>query len=142
MFRVANQRSTNLMELEAKVLFSYIDFSEKEQPRRYPELRLERSSVYFFPLNWTIVHPIDVESPLFGKTAKELEDMHAEFLILIKGFDDTFSQVVHSRFSYRHDEVIWGAKFTKAYSTDESGRIVFDIRNTHNYIPSALNTTL
>ncbi|MBA4405981.1 hypothetical protein C0389_01775 [bacterium] len=139
MFRIANQRSTNLMEIEAKVLFSYIDFSVKEQPRRYPELKLERSSVYFFPLNWTVVHPIDEESPLYGKSTKELEDMHAEFLILVKGFDDTFSQVVHSRFSYRYDEIVWGARFSKAYSTDAEGKIVFNIQNTHDYESAQLN---
>jgi inward rectifier potassium channel len=133
MFRIANQRNTNLMELEAKVLFSFIDFNAKDFPRRYLDLKLERTSVYFFPLSWTVVHPIDEESPLWGKSQKELELIHSEFLILIKGFDDTFSQVVHSRFSYRFNEMVWGARFLKAYSTDEHGQIIFDLQNTHEY---------
>jgi inward rectifier potassium channel len=133
MFRIANQRNTNLMELEAKILFSFIDHSVKDHPRRYLDLKLERNSVYFFPLNWTVVHPIDQESPLFDKSQKDLEAMHAEFLILVKGFDDTFSQVVHSRFSYRYNEIVWGAKFVKAYSTDEQGKIIFNLQHTHEY---------
>lgn len=133
MFRIANQRNTNLMEIEARVLFSYIDFDTKDQVRKYPELKLERNSVYFFPLNWTIVHDIDEDSPLFGKTKEELEKINAEFLILVKGFDDTFSQVVHSRFSYHHEDIVYGARFVKAYSTDEAGTIVFNLNNHHNF---------
>lgn len=133
MFRIANQRNTNLMEIEAKILFSYVDFNAKDQPRRYLDLKLERTSVYFFPLNWTVVHAIDENSPLFGKTQTELESMHAEFLILVKGFDDTFSQVVHSRYSYRYNEIVWGARFIKAYSTDEQGKIIFNLQHTHEY---------
>lgn len=132
-FRIANQRNTNLMEIEAKVLFSYVDLNTKDHVKKYPELKLERNSVYFFPLNWTIVHPINEESPLFGKTAEELSRIHAEFLILVKGFDDTFSQVVHSRFSYSYRDMVWGGKFKKAYSTDESGRIVFDLHDIHKF---------
>jgi inward rectifier potassium channel len=139
MFRIANQRNTNLMELDAKILFSYIDYNEKDQPRRYLDLKLERTSVYFFPLNWTIVHPIDENSPLFGKSSEELKAINSEFLILVKGFDDTFSQVVHSRFSYRSDEIVWGAKFMKAYSTDEYGKINFNLQHTHEYEPAKLN---
>ena len=54
------------------------------------------------------------------------EDMHhseGEFLILLKGFDDTFAQTVHSRFSYRHDEIIWGAKFRNIHITDNDGKV-------------------
>ena len=62
MFRVTNGRSNQLVELEAKVLFSRIEGSV----RKYDQLRLERSRVTFFPLSWTVVHPIDEKSPMFG----------------------------------------------------------------------------
>ncbi len=132
-FRIANLRNTNLLEIEAKVLFSYIDYHTKDHVKKYQELKLERNSVYFFPLNWTVVHPIDDGSPLIGKTAVELKKIHAEFLILVKGFDDTFSQVVHSRYSYSHDDIIWGGKFSKPYSTNESGKVVFDLKDLHKF---------
>ena len=32
-------------------------------------------------------------------------------MILIKGFDDSFAQTVHSRNSYTSDEIVWNAKF-------------------------------
>ena len=68
MFRITNARSNQLVELEAKVLFSYIDGSA----RKYYQLTLERTRVVFFPLSWTIVHPIDEKSPMFGMTHDEL----------------------------------------------------------------------
>ena len=51
---------------------------------------MDAQVVPFLPLTWTIVHPIDESSPLYGKTAEDLARMKAEFLILIKAFDDTF----------------------------------------------------
>ncbi len=61
-----------------------------------------------FPLTWTIVHPIDANSPLFGKTAAELEALQAEFMVLIKAWDETFAQTVHQRFSYRYQRTGMG----------------------------------
>jgi len=40
-----------------------------------------------------------------------MEAQSAKFLILITAIDDTFSQVVHSRSSFRYDEVERGARF-------------------------------
>jgi inward rectifier potassium channel len=139
MFRLANQRKTNLMDIEARVLFSYVDLNSPEKVRRYKQMKLESSSVNFLALNWTLVHPIDQESPLWGITKEDLQSIHAELLILIKGFDETFSQNVHSRFSYRYDELIWGGRFTKAYTTNEEGQILFDVNNIHNFERVKLN---
>ena len=76
---------------------------------------------------WTIVHQIDEDSPLFGKTAKDLEVLEAELLIMVKGFDDSFSQHVISRSSYKHNEIDWDVKFVRAYSTDESGETIVEL---------------
>ena len=93
--------------IEARVLLVFVEKSGDQYNRKYFELKLERNSVYFFPLTWTIVHPIDEDSPFYGKTETEIKLFESEILILIKGFDDTFSQVVHSRYSYTSDEIIW-----------------------------------
>ena len=45
----------------------------------------------------------------------------------MQGFDDTFSQVVHSRYSYRHDEIVWGAKFMPAFKVDNKGELVVEV---------------
>jgi inward rectifier potassium channel len=126
-FRVVNQRVNTLMELEAKVMLMTVEGTPGNMKRDYKVLKLERHNVFFFPLTWTIVHPIDQHSPLYAKTPADLERLQAEILILIKGFDDTFSQTVHSRYSYRFDEIIWGARFAPAFDVDKQGDIVLEV---------------
>lgn len=127
-FRIANERDNVLMELEAHVLLMTVEKSDGGALKRvYIDLPLERPDVYFFPLTWTIVHPIDADSPLFGKSPADLERLKAEFLILVKGFDDTFSQTVHARHSYRHDEIVWGARWEPAFFVDRNGALVLEL---------------
>jgi inward rectifier potassium channel len=127
MFRVANSRDNILMEMEANAMMTYLDKSDSRYTRRYYPLKLEIKFIYFFPLPWTIVHPIDEDSPLYGKTAKDLKEQEAELLIMVKGFDDSFSQHVISRSSYKHNEIDWNVKFVRAYSTDETGETIVDL---------------
>ena len=127
MFRVANSRDNILMEMEANAMMTSLDKGDGRFTRKYFPLKLEIKFIYFFPLPWTIVHPIDEDSPLYGKTAKDLEEMEAELLIMVKGFDDSFSQHVISRSSYKYDEIEWDVKFVQAYTTDESGETIVDL---------------
>jgi inward rectifier potassium channel len=126
-FRIANRRSNNLMELEARVLLMTVEPVEGATVRKYKSLELERPNVQFLPLAWTIVHPIDETSPLWGKSARDLANLEAEFLILIKAFDDTFFQTVHVRYSYRHEELAWGARFVSTFEVDSEGHMVLDL---------------
>ena len=124
MFRITNARSNQLMELEAKVLFSRLD----GRGRRYDQLKLERTRVVFFPLSWTIVHPITEDSPLWGCTHDDLIEQDAEFLILLSGIDETFAQVVHARSSYKPDEIVFGRKFANIYNPVlDDGTITIDV---------------
>ncbi|HUI28728.1 MAG TPA: ion channel [Candidatus Acidoferrales bacterium] len=126
-FRIANRRTNTLMEIEAKMLLMTVSGTGDNHKRKYHVLNLERPSVYFLPLTWTVVHPIDEQSPLFGKTLSDLSDSQAEILILIKAFDDTFGQFVHSRYSYRFDEILWGAKFVPAFSVTKDGDMALEL---------------
>ncbi len=49
-------------------------------------------------------------------------------LILIKAYDDTFSQTVLARHSYRHDEMLWGRRFAPAFLVDTSGDLVLEVK--------------
>ena len=110
-FRIANLRSSQILDLEAQVIFSRLESEGGRTVRRFSRLDLERDKVSFFPLAWTIVHPIDASSPLFGLTADSCSQGDAEFLILLTGIDETFSQTVHTRSSYKADEILWGVRF-------------------------------
>jgi inward rectifier potassium channel len=128
MFRVANERPYNLMEVEARVMLMTVDASNATPQRKFELLTLERPSILFFALSWTVVHPIDESSPLFGRTAEDLERLQAEVLVMIKGFDETFGQTVNARYSWRYDELIWGAKFRPTFFVDPGdGGLVLEL---------------
>jgi inward rectifier potassium channel len=127
-FRIANARRNQILELQAKLILSRIE----DGVRRFHTLDLERSSVVFFPLSWTIVHPIDERSPLYGETEESLRTRDSELLILLTGIDETFAQSVHARSSYKHDEIVWNAKFVNILSVSEQDRsIAIDVGHLH-----------
>jgi inward rectifier potassium channel len=86
--------------------------------------------VTFFPLAWTIVHPIDEASPLAGRTSVDLERTQAEILVLLTGIDETFEQSVHVRSSYRADEIVWRARFRSMFIPSASA-VSVDIGRLH-----------
>ena len=126
-FRIVNRRSNNLIEVEARVMLMIVDFSGNRPERRFLPLDLERNQLLFLPLTWTIVHPITDGSPLYGKTVEDLERLQTEIIVMMKAFDETFSQTVQARYSYRFDEIIWGAKFAPAFEIDEAGGLQLEI---------------
>jgi inward rectifier potassium channel len=114
-FRIANARDNQILELRAQVHFSCLEEKEGKRKRHFYHLTLERDRVPFFPLSWTIVHPIDKESPLYRMTFDDFVHNEAEFMILLTGLDDTFNQTVYARSSYKPEEIVFGARFTKIY---------------------------
>jgi inward rectifier potassium channel len=134
-FRIANRRKNQIIQLEAQVLFSVMESDDRGgRVRRYYPLALERNKVTFFPLSWTIVHPIDDTSPLRGSTAGDLDAAEMEILVLLMGVDDTFAQTVHARSSYRADELVWDARFTSIFERGDGGsRLLANIGKLHDY---------
>jgi inward rectifier potassium channel len=125
--RVVNRRRNTLMNLEALVMLMTVVMEDGKPKRVYERLKLERDQIVFFPLTWTIVHPIEPESPLYGKTVDDLRQLQTEVLIVVKGHDDTFGQTVQARRSYRHDEFLWKRRFAPAFFVDEQGELVLDV---------------
>ena len=133
MFRIVNRRSNQLVDVQARVLLSRRKRESTTNDREFVQLKLERDTVAFFPLSWTIVHPLDDESPIRHWTAADVVECDAEFLVLLNAFDETFSQTVHSRSSYKAAETIWGARFVSMFNpTDDDGTISVDIRKLHD----------
>jgi inward rectifier potassium channel len=134
-FRIVNRRPNALMEIEATVILMLVEGEPGKLKRVFKTLPLERDTVDFLALTWTIVHPIDESSPLFGMKKEDLEREQGEVIVLIKGFDETFSQGVRARYSYRFDEVAWNAKFTPAFDFDATGTMVLNINKVGSFKP-------
>ena len=120
MFRIANMRRNILNEVEVSVTISLMNDEPGGSIRRFYPMELEIKMIRFFPLSWTIVHPVNEKSPIYGWGKEDLEKADVEILVFIKAYDETFSQHVHTRFSYRYDEIIWGAKFIRNFETNQS----------------------
>jgi inward rectifier potassium channel len=129
-FRVANARSNELIEVSAKVLLSRFEEVDGIRTRRYYPLDLERSGVVFLPLTWTVVHPINEASPLFGETPQSLRESQSELLVLLKAFDEIFSTTVETRTSFIPDEVLFGYRFANAFviSASSGKKVAVDMR--------------
>ena len=142
MFRIVNQKSNEIVELGAKLMLARRKLESPNGEREFIALKLERERVSFFPLSWTIVHPIDRDSPLHGMDAEEMAECDTEFLIMLNGFDETFSQTVHTRSSYRGDEVVWGAKFKSMFNpARDDGTLSVDVRKLHEIERAPLPVT-
>jgi inward rectifier potassium channel len=116
MFRVMSARvASELTEVQAAVTL-----------RRFFQLTLEREKVMFLPMQWVVVHPIDEASPLWGMKEADAHRQEWELLILMTAIDETFTQTVHARSSYRHDEITWDAKFQDMYQTQPNGILQVD----------------
>ena len=128
-FRIANLRNNILIDLQARVLLKTIDPATNNQT--YSFLPLERDSISFFPLSWTIVHDITPESPLHNLGPPDYAQIDVEIIIQLKGYDDTFAQDVHARNSYTHDEIEWHRRYIRAYEVEEDGVAVLDLDQLH-----------
>lgn len=126
MFRMANIRRNQLIETEIEVNVGYTEPGAKT--RSFASAELERKKIALFPTSWTLVHPIDENSVFFDRTDEELAEMKIEIFVTMKAFDDTFSQTIYSRTSYRAHEIVRGAKFLPMFHQREDGKTVLDLR--------------
>lgn len=111
-FRIANERKSQIVDasLQAHLLRNE-QTAEGETYYTFNDLKLERSHSPFFTASWTVVHPIDQHSPLYGKTKEDLVSVDAQIIVSISGIVETFSQPVHARHSYNPDQIAWNHRF-------------------------------
>ncbi|HEV7348736.1 ion channel [Telluribacter sp.] len=141
MFRIIHERDNELIDLEAELSLSRLEvLPNGQRVRKYYTLELERNHVNFFPLNWTIVHPITSKSPLSGATPDSLMESDTEILVLLRAMDETFMQQVHTRYSYRYEEIVWGAKFEPMFNSATTGKVVVHVEEIDNTRPASLNS--
>lgn len=120
MFRFAPFKNHFLTDVEVKVtlVLKLLD-NNNERKNKFFSLDLDISKANSLSSNWTIVHPINEESPFFNLTRDEITEAQAELLVFVKGYDDEYANSVVSRGSYIADEFVYGAKFDMMYEPSE-----------------------
>jgi inward rectifier potassium channel len=99
--------------------------------RRLHNLRLLRDTTPIFYLSWTVIHPIDEQSPLYGLDLDALRDGHVMIIATLTGLDSTLASLVHARHIYHPDEVLWNRTFVDIMSTLPDGQLQIDYRHFH-----------
>jgi inward rectifier potassium channel len=116
MFRFASYKDRhNLTNVEVKVNLSLLEDDNGNMIYKFYDLPLERSRTDSLPMNFTVVHPIDENSPLQGFSLEDMQAADVEVYVLVRAFDDVFSATVLQRTSYTYDEIKFNAKFIPMY---------------------------
>jgi inward rectifier potassium channel len=127
MFRIVNLEPSELSDVQVRVNLARFENFDGVRERNFHQLALERNSVEFFSLHWTVVHPITADSPLAGVTPESLADSQAELLIFVSALEETFSTHVSTRSSYVWDEVRWDVKFASIFADGPGGIMAIDV---------------
>jgi inward rectifier potassium channel len=121
MVRTATYKNNHLTDVEAQLTLAVHEIENEKKVTRFYPLKLEYAKVNSLALSWTIVHPIDEESPLYLYLEEDFVKSKMEVIVSLKGFDDNFSNTVQQRTSYTYQQVVYGAKFVPMFERDRSG---------------------
>ncbi len=138
MVRLANERTTGLVEAQLRVVLVRDETTVEGEPvRRFHTLALVRSWNAVFALSWTAVHPIDASSPLYGATAASLKASRAELVASLVGIEEATVQTVHVRYTWVADEILFDHRFSDILVVTAEGRRALDYARFHDVQPSA-----
>lgn len=138
MFRTANQRRNQILEAEINLYFLQDEIStEGDSMRHLYNLTLLRPRTPSFTLTWTVMHPIDEASPLYGATAESLEQTKATLIVTLTGIDDTVAQALHARHTYGAVDILWDHKFIDLFHQTPDGHRYIDYTHFHDVTPKS-----
>lgn len=118
MFRMVPYTKNYLLNVEVKVTLALKIEEGGQLKNKFFNVPLDIAKATTMTSNWTLVHMINEDSPLFGFTRKDIADAEAELLVFVQGFDESFSNTVVSRTSYRYEDFVYGAKFAPMFHPD------------------------
>lgn len=120
MLRLATYKNNHLTDGEAQLTAAlHVDEGGKRVTRFFP-IKLDISRINSLALSWTLVHPLDEESPMYGWLEQDFLDARIELIVNIKAFDDHFSNTVLQRTSFTAGEMVYAAKFQPMFERQDS----------------------
>jgi inward rectifier potassium channel len=136
MLRTANQRRNQILEARVTLSLSRDEVTaDGHHIRRFYELQVLRSYNPTFSLSWTLMHPINEQSPLYGFSAESLAESHSQIIVSLSGIDETVSQNVHARHTYGANNIILNHQLVDIiHIVDERNRYV-DLASFHHVLP-------
>lgn len=139
MFRIAPYKNNSLSEIKVEVTLAMQVEENGKMVNKFYDLTLQFDELNSLSLSWTVVHPIDESSPLYGFTEEDLKNMKLEMLPFVRAFDEVFCNTVMARYSYISREIVWGAKFKMMFHPDsEKSKTVLDLGKLNDFEPVSL----
>jgi inward rectifier potassium channel len=136
MFRAANQRSNQILEAEIRVYLSRDEITaEGERFRRVYELPLVRNRNPSFSLSWSVMHPIDEQSPLYNYSPEQVSADRVQIITSLIGLDETVAYTIQSRHIYDHQDLRWDHRFVNIIHEVGNGDRMIDYRYFHHIEP-------
>ncbi|NJM20882.1 MAG: ATP-sensitive inward rectifier potassium channel 10 [Richelia sp. RM2_1_2] len=136
MFRVANERQSWILEAQVNVSLLTSEITQEGQTmRRFYNLPLFRDRSSLFALTWTVMHPINENSPLYDITLDKMLGEEMEILITLTGIDQTVSENIHAHHSYIPTEIFWNHQFVDILTKTQDGRRSVDYNRFHDTTP-------
>ncbi|MGD2182959.1 ion channel [Lusitaniella coriacea] len=136
MFRTANQRSNLIVEAEVNVNLLLPETTpEGHSLRRLYPLKLVRSNTPTFVLSWTIMHPLDETSPLYGRTLESLIADNAQIIVTFNGLDETVKQTMHARHVYLARDILENRRFVDVVTFKGDNDRAIDYEHFHDVVP-------
>ncbi len=142
MYRMVPYTKNYLMNVEVKMTLAMRILEDGHMKNRFFNMPLELSKATTMSANWTLVHAINEDSPLYQLSKEDIFNAHAEILIFVEGFDESFSSTVISRNSYTYEEIVFGARFLPMYNASEDNtKTVLHLDKLDAYEPAVLPIT-
>ena len=135
MFRFATYKDHHTMtNVDIKVNAALLVEENGKTTYKFYDLNLERNKVESLPMNWTVVHPLTSDSPIYDFTKEDMKKADLEIYVSIRAFDDVYSNVVQQRTSYTWDEILFGRKFVQMYRESDDGRTtIVELQRLHEH---------
>ncbi|MCG9790940.1 ion channel [Flavobacterium algicola] len=139
MIRMVPFKNTNFTDAEAKMTLGMSIEENGEMINKFYTLDLEMQKVSSLNLSWTLVHPINEQSPLYQLSKSDFKTIHGEIIVYVKTFDDMFSSTVAARTSYVFEEIVYGAKFIPMYTRNfDHSKTILDLDKLNEFVPAQL----
>jgi|TARA_B110001452_G_scaffold219914_1_gene192055 inward rectifier potassium channel len=134
-FKLTNLSDVVLQDVEAKAITMFNkENSDGKIVRTFYEMPLTLPKIDIMALTWTLVHKIDKGSPFWNQKKEDIIKQQPEFLILVNGFDEIYSERTRSIKSYVAEDIIWNKNFATNFKSLENGKLIMDVRDLNNVI--------
>jgi len=135
MFRFATYKDNHTMtNVDIKVNAALLVEENGKTTYKFYDLTLERSHVESLPMNWTVVHPLTPDSPIYDFMREDMKRADLEIYVSVRAFDDVYSNVVQQRTSYTFDEILFGRKFVQMYRESDDGKTtIVELHKLHEH---------